>query len=104
MVAQHGIEDGQQLAHRGDESEAGRFAGVAQTSVEALECRVVLDGDEAAHIEGGPDFDAASLDFALAAVAAAVPVDWIDTGPGRRSGGGRPGRARAARRSGYGRR
>jgi hypothetical protein len=32
---QDGIEDGQQLVHRGDKGEAGGFAGVAQTTVEA---------------------------------------------------------------------
>ena len=46
-VAQHGIEDGQQLAHHGDEGEAGRFSGLAQTAVEGLEHRVVSDRDQA---------------------------------------------------------
>src|SRR6516225_3310855 len=82
VVAQHGIEDGQQLAHRGDKSEAGRFAGLAQTAVETAERRVVLDGDEAGHIERRPDFDAAPLDLALAAISAAVPVDRRDAGQG----------------------
>src|SRR6266404_1002066 len=73
-VAQHGVEDGQQLAHGGDESETGRFAGVAQTAVEGLERRVVLDGDQASHVERRPDLDTAALDPAPAAVSAAVPV------------------------------
>ncbi len=34
-VAQHGVEDGQQLAHRRDEGETGWFTGRAQTAVEA---------------------------------------------------------------------
>ena len=35
VVAQDGVEDGQQLAHDGDEGEAGGFAGLTQTAVEA---------------------------------------------------------------------
>src|SRR5229473_6604064 len=73
-VAQHGVEDSQQLAHGGDESETGRFAALAQTAVEGLERRVVLDGDQASHVERRSDLDTAALDLALAAVSAAVPV------------------------------
>ena len=41
-------------------SQAGRFAGVAQPAVEALEHRIVLDGYEGDHVERRPDFDRAS--------------------------------------------
>src|SRR6476646_4201122 len=75
-VTQHGVEDGQQLAHGSDEGEAGRFAGLAQTAVEGLEHRVVPDGDQASHIERCPNFDPAPLDLALAAVSATVAVHW----------------------------
>jgi hypothetical protein len=74
LIAQDGIENGQQLAHGSDEGEAGGFAGLAQTAVEGFERRVVLDGDEAGHVERGSDLDAAALDLALAAVSAAVAV------------------------------
>src|SRR6266566_554034 len=63
-VAQHGVEDGQQLAHGGDESETGRVAGIAQTAVEGLERRVVLDGDQTSHVERRPGLDTAALDLA----------------------------------------
>ena len=62
--------------------EASRFAGRAQTAVETLERRVVLDGDEARHVERRPDFDAAALDHTLAAISAAVPVHRRDAGQG----------------------
>ena len=67
-IAQDRVEDGQQLAHRDDEGEAGGFAGLAQTAVEPRERRVVLDGDQASHVERRPDLDAAPLDLALAAI------------------------------------
>src|SRR5882672_4640052 len=82
LIAQHGVEDGEQLAHGGDEGEAGGFAGVAQTAVEGLERRVVLDGDQASHVERRPDLDAAPLDLSPAAVSAAVPVHRGDAGEG----------------------
>src|SRR6266404_3737569 len=82
-VAQHGVENGEQLAHGGDEGEAGRFAGVAQMAIEGLEHRVVLDGDQAGHVERRPNLDPTSLDLALAAVSAAVAVHWGDAGEGR---------------------
>src|SRR5216684_2305625 len=81
-VAQHGVEDSQQLAHDGDESETGRFAALAQTAVEGLERRVVLDGDQASHVERRSDLDTAALDLALAAVSAAVPVHRSHAGEG----------------------
>src|SRR5215471_7244290 len=82
LIAQDGIEKDQQLAHGSDEGEACGFAGLAQTAVEGLEHRVVLDGDKAGHVERGSDLDAAALDLALAAVSAAVPVHRGDAGQG----------------------
>src|SRR6478672_3501292 len=79
-VTQHGVEDGQQLAHGSDEGETGRFAGLAQTAVEGLEHRVVLDGDQASHVERRPDLDAAPLDLALTAISAAVAVHRGEAG------------------------
>jgi len=81
-IAQDGIEDGEQLAHRRDEGEASGFAGIAQTAVEALERRVVPDRDQAGHVERRPDFAAAASDPAFATVSAAIPADWRDTGQG----------------------
>src|SRR3974390_1055201 len=45
VVADDGVERGQQLAHDGDEGEACGFAGIAQASVEAPQRWVVSDGD-----------------------------------------------------------
>ena len=81
-VAQDGVEDGEQLAHRRDKGEASRFSGVAQTAVEAFERRVVPDGDKAGHVQRRPDLDTASLDLTLAAISAAVPVHGSDAGQG----------------------
>src|SRR5262245_52615268 len=78
--AQDGVKDGEEFAHRGDKGEARGFAGLAQTAVEALERRVVPDRDKAGHIERRPDFDAATLDLAFAAISAAVSVHWRDPG------------------------
>jgi hypothetical protein len=79
LIAQDSIENGQHLAHGGDEGEAGGFAGLAPTAVDGFERRVVPDGDKAGHVERCPDLDAAALDLALAAISAAVPVHWGNT-------------------------
>src|SRR5258708_12545982 len=50
-VAQHGVEDGQQLAHGGDQGETGWVAGVAHTAIEGLERWVVLDDYPATHVD-----------------------------------------------------
>src|SRR5262245_13191774 len=69
VVADHGVECGEQLAHDGDEGEASRFAGLAQASVEASQRWVVPDGDQTGHIERRAHLDASTLDAALAAIA-----------------------------------
>jgi hypothetical protein len=74
LIAQDGVEDGEQLTHGSDQGEAGRFAGLAQTAVEGFERRVVPDGDQAGHVERGADFDTASLELTLAAVSTAVQM------------------------------
>jgi hypothetical protein len=50
VVADDGIEGSEQLAHDGDESEACGFACVAQPPIAASQWRIVLDGDQAAHV------------------------------------------------------
>src|SRR6476469_3986137 len=82
VVADDGVERGEQLAHDGDDGEAGVFASVAQASVEAAQRRVVADGDQAGHEERRAHFDAATLDASLAAIASAVAVHRCDTGEG----------------------
>jgi len=62
------------------ETRAGRFAGRAQTAIEALEHRVVMDGDEAGHVEQRSDLEA--FLGSCAAISAGVVIDRRDAGRG----------------------
>ncbi len=81
-VADDGIEGREQLAHDGDESEAPRFAGLAQSLVEAFQRRIVSDRHQAGHVKRGANFDTAALDVSLAAEASSVAVHRRDAGQG----------------------
>jgi hypothetical protein len=65
-----------------DRLEPPLAAGLAQTAVEALECRAMLDDDQTGRVKRCSDFDAVPLDFALGAIPAAIPVQWRDAGQG----------------------
>ncbi len=52
FVAQHGIEDGQQLARHRDDRDEFRLAGGNQPLPEGLERRIVTRRDERAHEQG----------------------------------------------------
>jgi hypothetical protein len=51
-VAQHGVEDHQELAHGGSERELVGFAGGAQTLVESADHRVVAAGEKVSGRKG----------------------------------------------------
>src|SRR5713226_5604707 len=48
----HGIEDGEQLAHAGGESELGSLAGGGKSSVENTDNGIPANGREGGHVEG----------------------------------------------------
>ncbi len=47
----HGIEDGEQLAHTGDEGDLLRLASGQQSLVEVPDDGIVLAGDHCSHIQ-----------------------------------------------------
>jgi hypothetical protein len=54
-MADHGVEDGQQFAHDGDEGDLGGFAGGAEPEITGAERRIVAGGHQGGHVEGGAD-------------------------------------------------
>src|SRR5688500_6289327 len=55
LVAQHGVEDGEELAHAGGESDFLQFASLQHLLVLSLDHRVVACGNEGRHIENTAD-------------------------------------------------
>src|SRR3954468_12288108 len=51
VVADHGVEDGEELAHHGREGELFGFSGGGQPLVERLEKGIVAAGDKGGHVE-----------------------------------------------------
>src|SRR5688572_9495488 len=55
LVAQHGVEDGEELAHAGGESDFLQFASLQHLLVLSLDHRVVACGNEGRHMENTAD-------------------------------------------------
>src|SRR6266849_9590875 len=75
---EHGIEDGEQLAHGRGERELGGFAGAAQAQVKSFKRGVAAHRGEGGHVECGPHLGAATPHRARSAHGAAVAVEWSD--------------------------
>jgi len=74
VVAGSGFGGDEYCSGERDESELGRFAGVAERLVEAAEAGVCSRGSDGGHVEGVTDALAAAANRALAGEGAAVMV------------------------------
>ena len=82
MVAQHGIEDGNHLAHAGGEGDLFMFTGLDESSVGRSNDRVVLNGSKHGHEQDRAHTGATATDTTLAPQGAAVTIEWCDTDEG----------------------
>ena len=71
---ENGVEDSEQLAHAGGESDLFRFAGCAQTLVELPDQRVASRRCQGGHVEDRPDGSTSSPDAALPSEGAAIAI------------------------------
>ena len=79
MVLHHRVEDDQQLAHAGGD---GHFLGLArgtQALVEVPDHRIVADGHQLPHVEGGSNLAPSSPHRAFSSQGSAVTVEGSDT-------------------------
>ena len=83
LLAEHGVEGGEQLSGEGDEGDLWGFACVAQALVESCECGIGPCGGEGCHVERLPDAGATAADGAFAAEGSAVVVVGGKAGEGR---------------------
>src|SRR5947209_12483984 len=82
VVADHGVEDGEELAHHGREGELFSFSGGGQPLVERLKKGIVAAGDEGGHVEGTAHLGPAAPGRALATHFSAVAVEGSDADQG----------------------
>jgi hypothetical protein len=83
FVAQHGIENGQQLARHRDDRDEFRLASGNQPLPEGLEHRIGARRDESAHEQSRPHARSAAADEALAFPSAGLPRPWGKAGERR---------------------
>src|ERR1700682_6750160 len=78
FIAQHGIEDDQELAHASDHDDLELFA--AKPLGEGGDHRIACPCRETCHIQHLPHCRPSTLDMAVTAALAAVIVEGSDTG------------------------
>lgn len=71
----HRIENGQQLAHRGDQRDLGCFAGSPQSLVELPDDRIPARRHQGGHLQRGANRCPAAPDSPLATQSPTVPIE-----------------------------
>src|SRR5882672_6643960 len=75
----HGVEDGQELAHAGHDGNHFLLSAGEQAFVETPDDRVVADGRHGWHIQGTAYVSAPAVDGSLSTHGAGVSVQWRHT-------------------------
>ncbi len=71
----HCIDNREEFAHAGGDSDFLEFAGGKETLVESLDHRIESSGDDRWHVETGPDMSSASPAGSLPPHLAAIPIE-----------------------------
>ena len=82
VVAQHGVEGCDHLAHDGDDDDFGLFVGGGETMVKDFESRIVSAGAQSCHVEHVTDWQPTTVDAAMSFEPAAVEVIRGETDEG----------------------
>src|SRR4051812_7359171 len=82
VIANHCIEDGEELAHHCGERELFHLSGGDQALIESLENGVVAAGHECGHVEGAAHLGSSAPSGALAAHFSAVAIERSDADEG----------------------
>ena len=77
-IADHGVEEGQELSHAGGECDLAAFAGGFESLIEGSDDGVASCGGEGGHVECGADVGASASDGACALESAGVSVEGRD--------------------------
>ena len=98
VVAQHGVEGCDHLAHDGNDDDFGLFVGGGEATVEDFESRIVSASAQSGHVEHITDWQPTTVDAAMSFEPAAVEVIWGETDEGGDLLGGSSDRAPATTR------
>jgi hypothetical protein len=82
-VSEHGVEDGEELAHRGGEGDFAGSPGSHEAPVKSADRGVVLDRGQGGHVQHAPDVGPAAHDHPASSEGAAVAGDRRQAGQGR---------------------
>src|SRR5215831_6663524 len=82
VVAQHGVEGCDHLAHDGDDDDFGLFVSGGETMVKDFESRIVSAGAQSCHVEHVTDWQPTTVDAAMSFEPAAVEVIRGETDEG----------------------
>jgi hypothetical protein len=74
IVFQHGIHEGQEFSHAGDENDFGRFAGLLEAISKSLDDWITTPGREGRHVQSRSTLDATTPDEAFPAMLAALSL------------------------------
>lgn len=75
----HGVEDGQELAHEGNQGDFFRLARVPDSVVESAQHRIEAHSDEGCHVEGFSDAGSLSEDGVLPTEGTGIPIEGRHT-------------------------
>ena len=75
IIAYHGVEDSQQLAHTGDHGDLLLFAGGKEVVIEDLDRRIMADGGQRRHVQDAADGVAPTLHIAFAPRVATIVIE-----------------------------
>jgi hypothetical protein len=79
---ENGVEDDEELSHKGSEDELWRLPCGSQPVVAWAKDRIAAGGDESGHVESAPDGATAGAHAALALALAAVVGEGCDASQG----------------------
>ena len=82
IVAEHGIEGCDHLAHDGDDDEFGLFVGGGETMVKDFESRIVSASAQSRHVEHVTDWQPTTVDAAMSFEPTTVEVIRGETDEG----------------------
>ncbi len=82
VVSDHGVKDGEELTHTGDEGDLAGLAGSEEMLVEGFDRRVMGSGGHCGHVECGSDVSPTAPDGTSSPMSATVPVQGSDAHKG----------------------
>ena len=72
LIADDGIEDGQEFAHHGGQGQFGWFTQGNESAIEGAQCGITTGGGQGGHVQTGPHRSPAPVDVSFPPPAAVI--------------------------------